>query len=92
MKSIFLSVQCIIISIVFGYAQNMANTSNSTVVNHRTLKKLPIVNKKDPVCGMPTRISLEDTVMFNGQIIGFCSKECKNKFVSAPLKYPISHK
>jgi YHS domain-containing protein len=46
--------------------------------------------KKDPVCGMPITAGIEDTLLYNGKIIGFCSKECKASFVKSPKDYTLT--
>lgn len=43
--------------------------------------------KKDLVCGMPEPRYLEDTASFKGKVYGFCSKECKEEFLTAPATY-----
>jgi YHS domain-containing protein len=49
-------------------------------------------NKKDPVCGMPSRSGMEDTIHLGGKVIGFCSKECKDAFLKSPKSYAIEYK
>ena len=41
-------------------------------------------NKKDPTCGMPTSAGVSDTAHYNGKVIGFCAKECKDEFLKNP--------
>ena len=40
--------------------------------------------KKDPVCGMPVKAGIEDTLLYQGKIIGFCATECKQSFIKNP--------
>jgi len=54
-------------------------------------KTVKVGNKKDPVCGMPTR-EVGDTTMYKGKIIGFCSKECKADFLKNPGKYKVKYR
>ena len=49
-------------------------------------------NKKDPVCGMPSTAGLEDTIHYQGKVIGFCSDSCRNKFLREPAKYAVEYK
>ena len=42
-------------------------------------------NKKDPSCGMPVTAGIGDTVHYEGKVIGFCSKECKDDFLKDPV-------
>jgi YHS domain-containing protein len=42
-------------------------------------------NKKDPSCGMPVTAGIGDTVHYQGKVIGFCSKECKDEFLKDPV-------
>jgi len=55
-------------------------------------KTVKVDNKKDPVCGMPTKADVGDTLTYNGKLIGFCSKECKADFQKNPTKYKIKYK
>lgn len=41
-------------------------------------------NKKDPTCGMPTSAGVSDTAHYDGKVIGFCAKECKDEFLKNP--------
>ena len=41
-------------------------------------------NVKDPSCGMPVSAGIGDTVHYNGKVLGFCSKECKEAFYKNP--------
>lgn len=43
--------------------------------------------QKDLSCGMPLAAGLEDTAHYQGKIYGFCSVECKEKFLKDPQKY-----
>ena len=51
--------------------------------------KMKIDNDKDPVCGMALA-GVADTVHYKGKIIGFCSKRCKNGFLSNPAAYALT--
>ncbi len=39
-------------------------------------------SKRDTTCGMPLSAGLEDTVILNGKVYGFCSGECKDDFIT----------
>jgi len=41
-------------------------------------------NKKDPTCGMPVTAGISDTAHYEKNVIGFCSKECKDEFLKNP--------
>lgn len=41
-------------------------------------------NKKDPTCGMPTSAGVTDTAHYEGKVLGFCAKECKDEFLKNP--------
>jgi YHS domain-containing protein len=41
-------------------------------------------NGKDPVCGMPVTAGISDTAHYQGNVLGFCSPECKAEFVKDP--------
>ncbi len=42
----------------------------------------------DVVCGMDlTEHGIKDTTVYEGQLYGFCSQECKEKFLEDPQKY-----
>jgi YHS domain-containing protein len=43
-----------------------------------------IDNKKDPTCGMPTSAGVSDTAHYDGKVLGFCAKECKDEFLKNP--------
>lgn len=43
-----------------------------------------IDNKKDPTCGMPTTAGVSDTAHYDGKVLGFCAKECKDEFLKNP--------
>lgn len=58
-------------------------------LNHKTieavkpLKKfgdIQFASKIDTTCGMLVSAGVEDTLMLNGKIYGFCAKECKDEF------------
>ncbi|MET3731911.1 YHS domain-containing protein [Moheibacter stercoris] len=46
-------------------------------------------NKIDPICEMVTAEYLSDTLHYNGKVIGFCSKGCKEMFAENPGKYDV---
>lgn len=43
-----------------------------------------VQNKKDPACGMPVTAGINDTAHYKEQVLGFCSKECKDEFNKNP--------
>jgi YHS domain-containing protein len=40
-----------------------------------------VTNQTDPICHMPVKGHLADTALIGGQIWGFCSSACKEKYV-----------
>jgi YHS domain-containing protein len=69
------------------------NTADSLVMTTKPADSLPVYtaemldSKKDHVCGMPVSAGISDTAHYNGKVYGFCSKECKDEFVKAPMQY-----
>lgn len=60
-----------------------------------TVKTYPVSmldNTKDPFCGMPVSGGMEDTIHWNGKVIGFCSKECMEGFLKDPKGHPVTFK
>ncbi len=55
-------------------------------------KSIAIDYKKDPVCGMPITAGIEDTLLYKGKIIAFCSKGCKASFIEKPSGYTLTGK
>jgi len=53
----------------------------------KDLNTVKIDNKKDPVCGMPIKGDVGDTTLYNGNVLGFCSSDCKGKFLKNPAQY-----
>lgn len=44
-----------------------------------------LTTSKDLVCGMDlTNHTIADTAIYNGQLFGFCSADCKDKFKMDP--------
>ena len=65
-----------------------------TIVTTKTtdFKSIAIDYKKDPVCGMPITAGIEDTLLYKGKIIAFCSKECKASFIEKPNSFTLTSK
>jgi YHS domain-containing protein len=51
------------------------------------LKNLQFAYNRDPSCGMPLKAGLLDTTTYKGKLYGFCSKECKDEFLTDPAGY-----
>lgn len=49
--------------------------------------QVKVDNKIDPICEMVTAEHLSDTIHYNGKVLGFCSKGCKEMFAENPEKY-----
>ena len=61
-----------------------ANTMYSDTAAAITYDIALIDNKKDPTCGMPTSAGVSDTAHYDGKVLGFCAKECKDEFLKNP--------
>jgi len=61
-------------------------------IRHYGLSQLKIANSNDPVCGMPTSQGFDDTTLFQGKLIGFCSRKCKDDFQKNPAAFAIKFK
>ena len=57
-----------------------------TLTEH-TINPGLLVNKKDPICEMPVAAGVSDTVTYKGNLLGFCSSECKAEFMKKPEDY-----
>lgn len=45
-------------------------------------------NKIDPICNMEMKEGMvRDTIHYNGNLYGFCSKSCKETFAKTPEDY-----
>ena len=67
---------------------NSNNPATETkVAAAKDLNTVKIDNKKDPVCEMPIKGDVGDTTQYEGNVLGFCSSDCKEKFVKDPKKY-----
>ncbi len=53
------------------------------------LENIEIINKEDPVCLTKTTEALNDTARLGVSIYGFCSTECKEKFLEEPEAFGI---
>ncbi len=53
----------------------------------KDMANVKFASKNDPVCGMPLRIGIEDTMHYKGKIYGFCASGCKEEFVKDPKSY-----
>ena len=56
-------------------------------LSEHTINPGLLVNKKDPVCEMPITAGVTDTVTYKGNLLGFCSEECKSEFMKKPEDY-----
>lgn len=59
--------------------KDTVNVTNSVSADTVQMK---IVNEKDPICDMDVKEHLSDTALINGEVWGFCSPVCKEKYVS----------
>ena len=56
--------------------------SSRQVKNKNRFADIVFASKRDTTCGMPLSAGIEDTLMVNGKIYGFCAKECKDEFIA----------
>jgi YHS domain-containing protein len=71
----------------------VANKEDTIITTKTTdFKSITIDYKKDPVCGMPITAGIEDTLLYKGKIIAFCSKECKTSFIDKPSSFTLTSK
>jgi YHS domain-containing protein len=71
---------------------NTAAAEAADSIRHADLNKLTIANTNDPNCDMPLARGFDDTATYNGKLIGFCSKECKDEFLKNPAAHKIKYK
>jgi hypothetical protein len=80
-----------IIGIQFSCTSNNQAKENTRVIGSvpaaDTVKpnrfaNIQFASKFDTSCGMPLSAGLEDTLQYKDKIYGFCSKECKDAFIS----------
>ncbi len=62
------------------------SNANAEKVKTETAK-VTFASDKDLVCGMSVTSETNDTAMVDGKVYGFCSKTCKEKFVSDTKAY-----
>ena len=48
-------------------------------------------NRFDPVCGMPVKAGVSDTLMYQEHILGFCSPDCKAEFAKKPVDFKLEY-
>ncbi len=71
-----------------GGEKKAEQAAQTTVEKKMSITTDMLTTAKDPVCGMElTNESIADTAIYNGQLYGFCSEECKAKFKADPDKY-----
>jgi YHS domain-containing protein len=91
MKTLINILFLTIICIQFSCSSNNEANENTRVIgsvpNADTLKpnrfaNIHFASRFDTSCGMPLSAGLEDTLQYKGKIYGFCSKECKDEFIT----------
>jgi YHS domain-containing protein len=66
-------------------AETVTDTANAAM-SATEEKNLTCSNKTCPQCSMELNGKCADTCMYEGKIIGFCSKECKEECMKDPKK------
>ncbi|MFY8003424.1 MAG: hypothetical protein ACOVNR_01205 [Chitinophagaceae bacterium] len=95
MKRVFVSLS-IVSSLLFA----CNNQPESTTTENLELKSdttdiepdyslVKFDNTKDPVCGMPVSSGVSDTAHFDGKVLGFCAKECKEAFLAKATDFKV---
>ena len=64
--------------------KKMSEKEVKDTLTEHTVNPGLLVNKKDPVCEMPISAGISDTTIYKGNILGFCSPECKAEFMKKP--------
>lgn len=67
--------------------KKMSEKEVKDTLTEHTINPGLLVNKKDPICEMPISAGVTDTVTYKGNILGFCSPECKAEFMKKPEDY-----
>ncbi|MEI6184052.1 MAG: YHS domain-containing protein [Bacteroidota bacterium] len=67
--------------------KKMSEKEVKDTLTEHTINPGLLVNKKDPICEMPVSAGVTDTMTYKGNIIGFCSAECKAEFEKKPEDY-----
>ena len=52
----------------------------------KIFEDIQFASKRDTSCGMPLSAGIEDTLVLNGKVYGFCCKECKDDFAAVLTK------
>ncbi len=80
---------CVLSIIMATGCHSRTETRREPIAENRQFEKsvnrfagIAMASQKDTTCGMPLSAGLADTVMYNNKVYGFCSKECKEDFVS----------
>ena len=70
----------ILLSVLLLSACNEKTTMQETTT-HAKETAVVVVNETDPVCEMSVKEHLSDTALINGEVWGFCSPVCKEKYL-----------
>lgn len=73
-------------------SEKAGSTAADTMSSKPSFAVNMVDNAKDPVCGMPVKAGISDTVHYNHKLYGFCSKGCKSAFESDKARYAASAK
>lgn len=91
MKSVGLIVLSLFISLLFlmncSSEKKQEMQSESTLQTEKTIDITSdmLTTPIDLVCGMDLRkYAIKDTMIYKGQLYGFCSEYCKKKFLEDP--------
>lgn len=63
---------------------------DTSLVERKDFSRIKFSNTKDPVCGMKLKFGIADSLLYQGKIIAFCNKGCKDDFIKNPKGYPIN--
>ena len=70
---------------LFMGASVLCSCKNEKAQDTKTsaVSDMTVVNDTDPICHMSVKEHLSDTAMIDGQVWGFCSIVCKEKYLES---------
>ncbi|WP_018342029.1 hypothetical protein [Cytophaga aurantiaca] len=72
----------ILASFVFSCKENTEMKGSASLIDSTSAHPVTVVvNEKDPICDMDVKGHLSDTALINGEVWGFCSPVCKEKYI-----------
>lgn len=92
MKTTTILASLFLVAALIGCKESTENTTQVHVADENNMaatQKLDVavVNSMDPVCEMEIPKYLSDTLTYNSEVYGFCSKSCKDDFAKTPEEF-----